>query len=69
MKYGAMLSGDIMGNSGESKGVVLWLLVRLLQNATAWIKIHHLETSKDFAHLLFGISSSFRMQQERPRLE
>jgi hypothetical protein len=30
LKYGAMLSGDIMGDLGESKGVVLWLLDRPL---------------------------------------
>ncbi|MBI2812920.1 MAG: hypothetical protein HYX71_01390 [Opitutae bacterium] len=26
LKYGAMLSGDIINESGEIKGVVLWLL-------------------------------------------
>jgi hypothetical protein len=26
LKYRAMLSGDDIGDSGESKGVVLWLL-------------------------------------------
>jgi hypothetical protein len=29
LKYGAMLSGDDMDDSGETKGAALWLLVRL----------------------------------------
>lgn len=33
LKYGAMLSGDDMGDLGESKGVVLWRLDRPLHSS------------------------------------
>jgi hypothetical protein len=32
LKYGAMLNGDDMSDSGESKGVVLWRLDRLFSS-------------------------------------
>ena len=41
LKYGAMLSGDIIGESGESKGVVLWLLDRLPHDNSALVTATH----------------------------